>query len=268
MDSSPFPRDRAEREAEIRALEDELADRIRGRLTAIVTGAFRAFLATLTAAGDTTKLDTIPSQWATFVAAELGDDIGDIYLRGAVTAWARSQAAGVVLPEGFPELWSAAMNDMAVTYQTLAENRIVGIGQTLWADIREDTVRAIANGVTTEDLKGRIEDLTGFSEFKADTIARTETHRAAMMGDRAGAKALGQYGPVEHVWVAVLDARTRPEHAEANGQYRPFDEPYDVGGERILHPGEGSPENAVNCRCWEEYLYPGDIRPDGSQVPE
>lgn len=268
LDSSPFPSDRKGREAALASLEEDLASVVRGRLKAIVLKAYDAFLNTLTAAGDASTLDSIPNEWHTFVVSNLGNQIGDVYLRGAVTAWARAIAADVVLPEGFPELWSGALNDSAVVYQLSAENRLIGVGDRLWADIKHETVRAVTDNATTEELKGRIEDLTNFSEFRADTIARTETHLAATMGDRAGATALGRYGPVEHVWVAVQDGRTREDHLEAHDQVQSFNDEFIVGGERLLHPGDGGPEQSINCRCWEDYLFAGDTRPDGSVVPD
>lgn len=64
-------------------------------------------------------------------------------------------------------------------------------------------------------------------------------------------------------WVAVLDSATRPEHVEADGQEVPVDEPFEVGGEDLMYPGDdsGSPENVINCRCTAVYS-------DGSEYSE
>ena len=50
----------------------------------------------------------------------------------------------------------------------------------------------------------------------------------------------------------------------------PVDEPFDVDGEPMMYPHDpsGSAFNVVNCRCYVEFLYPGDTRPDGSVIPE
>lgn len=50
-------------------------------------------------------------------------------------------------------------------------------------------------------------------------------------------------------WNSHRDSRTRDSHAAADGQRRFLDEPFDVGGERVMHPGAGSAANAANCRC-------------------
>ena len=49
--------------------------------------------------------------------------------------------------------------------------------------------------------------------------------------------------------LSALDSRTRPEHAEADGQVVGVDEPFIVGGEKLMFPGDrsGSPWNTYNC---------------------
>lgn len=52
-------------------------------------------------------------------------------------------------------------------------------------------------------------------------------------------------------WVARHDDRTRPTHAEADGQTVPVSSAFLVGGTSLAHPGErgGPAEETVNCRC-------------------
>lgn len=52
-------------------------------------------------------------------------------------------------------------------------------------------------------------------------------------------------------WVAMLDEATRPSHREANGQQVPRNQPFTVGGEQLMFPGDpkGSPAQTYNCRC-------------------
>lgn len=58
-------------------------------------------------------------------------------------------------------------------------------------------------------------------------------------------------------WVAILDERTRDWHAEADGQRVAIGEPFNVGGEDLMEPGDpaGSPENIINCRCSAEPVF-------------
>jgi hypothetical protein len=54
-------------------------------------------------------------------------------------------------------------------------------------------------------------------------------------------------------WNAVLDNVTREAHAESDGQIVNFDEPYLVGGQNLMYPGDMSLgatiDNTINCRC-------------------
>lgn len=56
-------------------------------------------------------------------------------------------------------------------------------------------------------------------------------------------------------WNAVMDARTRPEHAAADGQQVGLNEPFSVGGEDLMYPCDptGSAGNVINCRCSVSY---------------
>lgn len=52
-------------------------------------------------------------------------------------------------------------------------------------------------------------------------------------------------------WVAAKDMRTRHEHGMADGQVVPANDPFIVGGEKLMFPADtaGSPWNVYNCRC-------------------
>jgi hypothetical protein len=52
-------------------------------------------------------------------------------------------------------------------------------------------------------------------------------------------------------WVARHDERTRPTHVAADGQRVPLDQPFNVGGAALMHPGDrsGPVGETINCRC-------------------
>lgn len=155
-----------------------------------------------------------------------------------------------------------------------ATNRLRDVGNTVWNDIRKKVSKSIAAGNSTEMLKQELEQLGRFSEYRADTIARTETSGAYINGNWNADQALGKYGPVEKVWVVVGDARTRPTHFAVAESSRanpvPFDEPFTVGGVEMMYPhSPGAPAGeVVNCRCYYDSYYAGEQRPDGSIVGE
>jgi SPP1 gp7 family putative phage head morphogenesis protein len=82
------------------------------------------------------------------------------------------------------------------------------------------------------------------------TIARTEIGAAQGLVTH---ETYERNGVGQKQWMALLDGKTRPAHAEAHGQVRALDEVFTVGGEAMMHPGDpaASPENTVNCRCDE-----------------
>jgi HK97 family phage portal protein len=105
--------------------------------------------------------------------------------------------------------------------------------------------RYVEEGVPAEDLAFFAERAPA---YRRENIARSETIRSS----NAAATATYEAWNVEaREWLATLDGRGRPAHMAANGQIRPMGEPFNVGGEELMYPGdpEGSPENTCECRC-------------------
>ncbi len=226
---------------------------------AITTAAATAYAKTITAAGDLAALDGLEQIWYGFVTEVVGEYTAGMYLGGNLSAWVGA-AAKEISPEQAAG-WASVVNENAVAYQETATNRIVGASNNMWQDVRDRTVTAIDTGMDNEELKTAIEDVTGYSEFRADTIGRTEAQAAYSGGEMEGARALGEFGPTHKEWLSALDARTRETHADANGQVVRIDEPFMVGGvamDRPLDPG-APPAEVVNCRCVALFLYPEDL---------
>ena len=59
-------------------------------------------------------------------------------------------------------------------------------------------------------------------------------------------------------WDATLDSKTRPAHVMADDQKKSLNDPFDVDGEFLRHPGDtslgASAGNVINCRCVTNYL--------------
>jgi HK97 family phage portal protein len=107
---------------------------------------------------------------------------------------------------------------------------------------KEKLVRTFAESAAAEEsrakLVARIQDLyTDVSQDWAAVIARTEVHAAV---SNANLQAYYQGGLRIKIWTAVLDDRTRPEHADLDGQERAIDAPFSNG---LQYPSE------PNCRC-------------------
>jgi uncharacterized protein with gpF-like domain len=122
------------------------------------------------------------------------------------------------------------------------------------AIIQKATEEAVAEGLSEIDtaalIRSRINEAGGdLSRLRSRMIARTESHSASAASTQMAAKASGL--PMQKEWIASGGERTRTAHASAHGQKVNMDEPFNVGGELLMVPGDvnGSAANVINCRC-------------------
>ena len=96
--------------------------------------------------------------------------------------------------------------------------------------------------------------------YRAEVVSRTESVNALRSGQEEAIRQAIEVGELEEefatkTWQDTGDGRTRPEHAAADGQTVLIDQPFIVGGERLMYPGDpaGSAANTVQCRCRAAY---------------
>ncbi len=133
--------------------------------------------------------------------------------------------------------------------------RIVSITETTRKNIIAAVARGFDDGLGQSGIASYVLGLVpDLGTARAGLIARTETHGAANYGAFAAAEETGLELMKE--WISADDARTRPDHAAANGQIVPRDTPFRVGSESLMYPGDprGSAANTCNCRCTVGYL--------------
>lgn len=112
-----------------------------------------------------------------------------------------------------------------------------------------------------DDNKAAYKQLQNKNLPRANTVAMTETQKAA-----EGSKQTASERAVEIVAASTLllistkkewrtreDKKVRPQHDGANYQIRKLEEPYEVAGQLLMYPGDGSLGaslwNIANCRC-------------------
>jgi len=85
--------------------------------------------------------------------------------------------------------------------------------------------------------------------FRTERIVRTEVNRASNWGSLEGAKSVGM--SQDKVWLSAFSMDSRDTHNAADGQKVDINEPFIVGGENLMYPGDpnGSVGNTVNCLC-------------------
>jgi SPP1 gp7 family putative phage head morphogenesis protein len=135
------------------------------------------------------------------------------------------------------------------TFLAERQNRLKDVPQEIFDQVQRQLDEGISAGDSTKDLASRISgEFDTISKGRAHTIAVTET--GAAYGDARQASMQSAGVPYKK-WLTSGNSNVRPAHADAEGQVRAIDEPYDVDDEEIDFPGDpvGSPENVINCHC-------------------
>ena len=132
-----------------------------------------------------------------------------------------------------------------------AAERAEQISETVRAKVRKILLETFADGegeaATAKKLR---EEIGGqVSLASAARIARTEAHTAASIGTDQAARSTGLDMVKE--WGATEDSRTRPTHAEADGQQVEMNDTFQVGSASLEYPGDpnGPAKEIINCRC-------------------
>lgn len=125
---------------------------------------------------------------------------------------------------------------------------------TTQADLKRLIDRAFENGEDEQRVIAAALKAKQLSAFRADTIARTETHAAATFAAQMTVQDMAAEVGVTTVktWAPVIDERTRPDHAAMEGQPAiGMSESFNVGGVMMDRPGDPSApaEQVINCRC-------------------
>jgi Phage Mu protein F like protein len=134
------------------------------------------------------------------------------------------------------------------------KNRIKNVLDTTYHKIMGDISDGMEAGDGLPEIGTRVEEhLDETWPSRGTSIAITETVGAC---NSASLEETNQIAPnMLKEWITVGDDKVRPAHEDAGAQYTenpiPLDEPFDVGGEEMMFPGdpEASIENVINCRC-------------------
>jgi hypothetical protein len=135
-----------------------------------------------------------------------------------------------------------------------AAAKVVNVDLATRLALRKAIRKGMEAGEVPATIAKRLQAAGSFdSKRRALVIARTETHSAAVHAMDRAMKATRI--EMWKIWVAAKDTRTRPAHRAANGQKRLLTEPFDVGGEKLMYPGDpsGSPALVIQCRCVVTY---------------
>lgn len=218
------------------------------------------------------KLDTVTSRgrhmhrlWCSVVRAELNDANADEIFDLAAENAALMAAVGATMEQVAAQSGKESLKVYGISgsfditnpvFEAMLErhkNRIKNINDTTFETIKQILRDAYDNSESVEQVTSTLEDaFAEFSKSRARTIARTETNGLV---NAAGHEAYRQNGVGHHEWLTAPGA-ANPRHellTELDGMVLPLNEPFPVGDEFMLYPGDpnGSAENTINCRCAE-----------------
>lgn len=232
----------------LQAEADALAADMVKTLSGILRKAANALGQTLTAAVPSPE-DAILSQaqqsWMDAVSGGFLPRVINSYVASAETV---QLSIASTLGEPASEV-PFVMNSAAVAYLTDTANRMVSVTEGTWARARAQLIEGFQAGESIQQLATRLQDVAGWSESRAETVARTEIIAASNAGALAEIQATGAVA--KKTWQATMDARTREAHRKADGQTVSVNNVFIVDGEALDFPGDpqGEPGNVINCRC-------------------
>jgi uncharacterized protein with gpF-like domain len=248
--------------------EEEFGNMVVRILRRVVFNAFERFTGFTASSGDPSSFDQMATEWDTAVAAEIAPALDEVFKVSAAMAWNAAPTTRT-LSRTVANNWVDAIQADALEVSAARYVRLQGVGAGIRSAVTSLVTSAVDTGAGTEALKLEIERLTNFSEFRADTIARTELNAAFTSGAYRAQVALGPYGPTMKEWRAVRSPRSRPSHLALSGSVVPFDARFTVDGGALLYPLDpsGSAKTNANCRCDVVYYYPGEQLPTGDLAP-
>jgi uncharacterized protein with gpF-like domain len=127
------------------------------------------------------------------------------------------------------------------------------------SEIQDILIEAMEQGLNVDDVKQMIHDRVSDvfnvrkSDYETYRIAHHQMHRTANMSK---IEAMRQGNVKLKRWISMMDPpRARLGHMDAHKRYVdgiPTNEPFEVNGNLMMYPGDGPPEETINCRCFAE----------------
>lgn len=143
-----------------------------------------------------------------------------------------------------------------------AAKNIEDISQSVASDVTDVLMRGVRLGHSVDQIATNLyNNIDEFTRGRAATVARTETHNAAMDALWDAVDALDV--PAESkTWVCLMDGRERDSHHDLHGTTVDINDPFQAWGGDLMYPGDDSLDadasEIVNCRCSVIYTTSND----------
>jgi len=147
--------------------------------------------------------------------------------------------------DGVQLTWDQLVEDK-ITSRT---NKVVGVTHATYEQIQDIMAKGVKNGSTHYEIGQQIEsNLDEVWKALSENISRTEVNSAMNAAMLEDTKAMAP--DLNKVWACTF-LNSRQDHMDADGQSVPQSEPFVVGGEEMMEPGDdsASADQIVNCAC-------------------
>jgi HK97 family phage portal protein len=173
----------------------------------------------------------------------------EFFLRGMREGWLLASA-----DIGRSIDWNLYSKQAEKFARQMSATKVTAISKTTRDGVRRVIGDGIASGATIDQMSDDLRRLyDGFKGYRAELISRTESSASTNFGKTEFARDAEERLDLKLVktWVSVQDERTREDHANADGQTVPRDQPFDIGGFPMDAPGDPTApvELVANCRC-------------------
>lgn len=190
------------------------------------------------------------------------DRLHEIALGGAALEWQMQQ------PRKSFEIETKGISDWITALPAKVKDNVSRyidrlMERPFWARIVETIRDKLRGAIKRQNDQGNtgviaaenaVSDVLGIeaADEHSANIAVTESVTAMNGGQQEVVIIYNQAGVTQkRQWWTMQDAKVRPDHKAAHGQIRGATEPFLVGGESCMYPGDPmlSPKQRCNCRC-------------------
>jgi hypothetical protein len=187
--------------------------------------------------------------------------VADVITTGVIPVMARAYS-GLFGPE-----FDWRDRPSIIDYLAGVHNRLSGIPGEVFDLVSGQIAAGVTLGEGIPEIADRVDEVLSTTDSerwpnRAVVIARTEA-LGALNGSRTDAFeefAAENEAPMEQLWLATADLRTRPTHVLADGQRVALGAPFMVGGFALMFPGDpdGPAQEVIQCRCTTLLLEAGE----------
>lgn len=196
------------------------------------------------------QLETVYNKMCKNMYQDIDSYLKDCYEDGFLSTMYGLHKQGIPLIFPIQQEEAARMAGRTGDGVKLSDKLYQNAGKTARA-ARDVITRGLASGTSYADIARNLERTSETTLNQAYRIARTEGHRVQNeVNFNTLRKAKDSGADVVKQWDSTLDGRTRPHHAQLDGQIREIDEPFEVAGRSVQYPGGfGVAAEDINCRC-------------------